>query len=501
MPGKISELGSLIPGEVEVGDAFEVLDVDDTSMAPTGTNKKMTLTDLWTWMEVPVRTIVAEGTDWDTVIEPGMYLTEYPTDWVAQHAPADTEGTLIVSCGTTTAIITQQWCGYVNNRSTLYVRVYSAGNWRPWSQGGVLPDSTAFLPSGAVSQGVILDRTYGDPGYIQWGYPAQVTKPYVTRTTSTSSGVGDCGKVYVYNNSGAASHGCGTPPSGFIIGYYFDLIALGTGSLSVNVNAGATLNGVAGASSIVIPRYSIVRVVMVAADVWVASVVANASVSNAQLATMPTLTVKGNSTGATAAPSDLTVAQLKTMLALSGADLSSASVTNTQLATMATLTIKGNATGGTAAPTDLTVAQARSMVASGAGALFGFDFDTTTSAGSAVTRLRLNNATPASATIVYVSYTSKDGVDLKARLLAGTAGDRLFIQERANSANYRVYELLSAPTDNTTYATCSVIHRSGGGSLWANSAEIIAGFVAAPFTVGTTAPTSPSINDLWVDTT
>lgn len=176
-------------------------------------------------------------------------------------------------------------------------------------------------------------------------------------------------------------------------------------------------------------------------------------------------------------------------------------VSNAKLANVATQTIKGRTTASTGDPEDLTAAQARSMLASGAGSFFGFDFDTTTSAGSASTRLRLNNATPASATAVYVSYTSKDAVDLKVRLLAGTAGDRLFIQDRDNSANYRVYELTSTPTDNTTYATCAVVHRGGAGSLWANSEEIVAGFTSPPITVGTTAPSSPMTNDIWIDTT
>jgi hypothetical protein len=237
----------------------------------------------------------------------------------------------------------------------------------------------------------------------------------------------------------------------------------------------------------------------------------NSAVTYAKIQNVTTTSrVLGRITAGAGVVEELTAANLSTILGLgtlatkstiASTDITDGVVSNTDLATMATLTIKGNSTAATAAPQDLTAAAVRSMVASGAGALFGFDFDTTTSAGPAVTRLRLNNATPASATIVYVSYTTKDGADLKTRLLAGTAGDRLYIQERANSANWRLYELTGVPVDGTTYATCNVVHRGGAGSLWANSAEIIAGFMTVAITIATSAPASPSTNDLWVDTT
>ena len=137
---------------------------------------------------------------------------------------------------------------------------------------------------------------------------------------------------------------------------------------------------------------------------------------------------------------------------------------------------------------------------SGAGPLLGFNFSTTTTAPPASATVRLNNATPASATAIYVHYMSKDGADLRTRILAGTVGDRLFIQDRDASANYRMYSLTAAPTDNTTYATLAVTHQAGGGTI-TDAQEVVVGFLPTPITVSNTAPASPLTGDLWIDTT
>lgn len=395
---KLSALTALAAAAA-TADLIEVLDVSDTTMAASGTNKKLLLSELVTWLNAN-GIMVVDGSVTNTKLATAAANTLKMNNTAGVASPTDVT---IANAQTALAI------------PALPVTVANGGSGRS-------TDTSAYglITAGTTATGAHQTVTPAASGFL--------------KTTSTT-----------------------VLPAWAAIAST-DVSGLGALATKSTIASADITDGV---------------------------------VSNADLTTMATNTLKGNNTGGTAAPLDLNVAQVQALLSILVS--SETVVGQVQLATAAQ-TLTGTSTA-------LAVHPAGVIPLANSGPMFGFLFDTTTTTGTSTNGLRLNNATPASATIVYVNYTSRSGVEIKTRLLAGTAGDRLYIQDRGNSGVYRVYELTGAPTDVTTYASIPVVHRTGAGSLWANGLSIVAGFTTPPITVGTSAPASPLTNDLWIDTT
>jgi hypothetical protein len=162
-----------------------------------------------------------------------------------------------------------------------------------------------------------------------------------------------------------------------------------------------------------------------------ASQITDASVTNAKLATMASATIKGRQTGTTGAAQDLTVAQVKTLLALTSADftdlgdlatadqvttslIADGAVTLAKMASLAAATVIGRVGGsGTGVPVALTGAQLTTILALTTDDVAGLDAALAAKAGL---------ASPAFTGTVTVNGTALGALALKSTTAAGDYG-------------------------------------------------------------------------------
>lgn len=110
----------------------------------------------------------------------------------------------------------------------------------------------------------------------------------------------------------------------------------------------------------------------------------------------------------------------------------------------------------------------------GAGATVGaaWNFDTSTvAADPGSKKFRLNNATLASVTNIYVNDTTVGNFDASTVLGFMIAGNRVYIQQANDATRAALFVLSGPPVDNTGWWTIPVTTVDDGGVLYQNNAQ------------------------------
>ena len=113
--------------------------------------------------------------------------------------------------------------------------------------------------------------------------------------------------------------------------------------------------------------------------------------------------------------------------------------------------------------------------AAGADGVNGFGLRFTWSSSTSPTptsgQLRLNNASPGSATAIYVSETDRNSVGISALLAAITDGSPLLLMDENDDTAYAYYTLTSQ-TDNGSDRTLTVSHVASGAGAFSDAVTL-----------------------------
>ncbi|MCX5581312.1 hypothetical protein [Kaistia terrae] len=120
-----------------------------------------------------------------------------------------------------------------------------------------------------------------------------------------------------------------------------------------------------------------------------------------------------------------------------------------------------------------------------AGAATGFPYawaTATTATDPSAGRVKVNHATPSSATLLFISETDGNSSNLAAEIASwddstSSRKGRIKVADSSNQANFVEYDVAGAVTDNGTWVTVPVAFVASGGTM-ANNAACVLGFTA-----------------------
>ena len=152
-------------------------------------------------------------------------------------------------------------------------------------------------------------------------------------------------------------------------------------------------------------------------------------------------------------------------------------------------------------------------IVSGGGPTVQLDWEFKSATGAADPgsgNFRYNNATPASVTAIYISDETKSGIDVGTIIGLLSAGNKIYIQQFENSTKAQLFDVTSAPTDNSGWWTIPVtLDANGTGGLPDDGKECLflffggggGGTPSDQPTVMATRSTAVTFTTAWTDVT